>query len=105
MAATILRSMPAPYTAGSRALQERHDTRRLADRLEEKFFDAPVLDADRKAFIERLPFFFLATADAQGRPQCSFKGGAPGFVRVLSETELCFPNYDGNGMYLSMGNL
>ena len=97
--------MPAPYTPGSRALQDRFDTRRLADRLEEKFFEAPVLDAARKAFIERLPFFFLATADAQGRPQCSFKGGAPGFVRVLSETELCWPNYDGNGMYLSMGNL
>ena len=49
--------------------------------------------------------FFLATADAEGRPQCSYKGGDPGFVRVLDEHTVAFPNYDGNGMYLSMGNL
>jgi uncharacterized protein len=48
--------------------------------------------------------FFLATADAEGRPQCSYKGGEPGFVRVLDERTVAFPNYDGNGMYLSMGN-
>jgi uncharacterized protein len=49
--------------------------------------------------------FFLATADADGRPQCSYKGGEPGFVRVLDERTLAFPVYDGNGMYLSTGNL
>jgi hypothetical protein len=48
--------------------------------------------------------FFLATADAEGRPQCSYKGGAPGFVRVLDQHTIAFPNYDGNGMYLSAGN-
>ena len=49
--------------------------------------------------------FFLATADREGRPQCSYKGGAPGFVHVLGPMELCFPSYDGNGMYLSLGNV
>ncbi len=49
--------------------------------------------------------FFLATADAEGRPTCSYKGGEPGFVRVLDPTTLAFPNYDGNGMYLSTGNV
>ncbi len=49
--------------------------------------------------------FFLATADREGRPQCSYKGGEPGFVRVLDQHTVAFPNYDGNGMYLSMGNL
>jgi len=93
------------YTQGARALQDRHDTRRLADRLDERFVAEPALTPERRAFIERQPLFFLATADAAGRPQCSYKGGDPGFVRVLSDTELCFPNYDGNGMYLSMGNL
>ncbi|HEY5806911.1 MAG TPA: pyridoxamine 5'-phosphate oxidase family protein, partial [Povalibacter sp.] len=44
------------------------------------------------------------TADLEGRPNCSYKGGDPGFVRVLDETTLVFPNYDGNGMYLSAGN-
>src|SRR5437879_4269478 len=52
-----------------------------------------------------MDMFFLATADAEGRPQCSYKGGDPGFVRVLDERTVAFPNYDGNGMYLSMGNL
>ena len=48
--------------------------------------------------------FFLATADAEGRPTCSYKGGEPGFVRVLDEHTVMFPSYDGNGMYLSGGN-
>ena len=93
------------YHDGSRALQDRFDTRRLADRIEEKFLARRVIDAEDRAFIERMDMFFLATADAEGRPQCSYKGGDPGFVRVLDEHTVAFPNYDGNGMYLSMGNL
>jgi predicted pyridoxine 5'-phosphate oxidase superfamily flavin-nucleotide-binding protein len=92
------------YHEGSRDLQDRFDTRRLADRLEEKF-GAGVITEDRKAFIESLDMFFLATADAEGRPQCSYKGGEPGFVRVLDERTVSFPVYDGNGMFLSAGNL
>jgi uncharacterized protein len=49
--------------------------------------------------------FFIATADAEGRPQSSYKGGDPGFVRVLDERTIAFPNYDGNGMYLTAGNM
>jgi hypothetical protein len=49
--------------------------------------------------------FFLATADEHGFPQCSYKGGDPGFVRVLDERTIAFPCYDGNGMFLSMGNV
>ena len=97
--------MSSSYREGSRALQDRFDTRRLADRLDEKFLAHPVIDADDRAFIERMDMFFLATADADGRPQCSYKGGDPGFVRVLDEHTIAFPNYDGNGMYLSMGNM
>jgi predicted pyridoxine 5'-phosphate oxidase superfamily flavin-nucleotide-binding protein len=93
------------YHDGSRRLQDRFDTRRLADRLDDRFVARPAIDADDKAFIERMDMFFLATADADGRPQCSYKGGDPGFVRVLDERTIAFPNYDGNGMYLSMGNL
>jgi predicted pyridoxine 5'-phosphate oxidase superfamily flavin-nucleotide-binding protein len=95
----------SPYHAGSRSLQDRFDTRRLADRLDEKFMSRPVIDDADREFIERMDMFFLATADADGRPQCSYKGGDPGFVRVLDEHTVAFPNYDGNGMYLSMGNL
>jgi predicted pyridoxine 5'-phosphate oxidase superfamily flavin-nucleotide-binding protein len=93
------------YHDGSRLLQDRFDTRRLADRLDERFVQSGTIDADDRAFIERMDMFFLATADAEGRPQCSYKGGDPGFVRVLDERTVAFPNYDGNGMYLSMGNL
>ncbi|HEX3318408.1 MAG TPA: pyridoxamine 5'-phosphate oxidase family protein [Solirubrobacteraceae bacterium] len=97
--------MEPTYHRESRRLQDRFDTRRLADRLDEKFVQAAVIDSDDRAFIERMDMFFLATADAEGRPQCSYKGGEPGFVRVVDEHVLAFPNYDGNGMYLSMGNL
>jgi predicted pyridoxine 5'-phosphate oxidase superfamily flavin-nucleotide-binding protein len=97
--------MPADYGPGARALQDRFDTRRLADRLDERFLTTVDLTGERRAFIEAQPLFFLATADAEGRPQCSYKGGAPGFVRVLAADELCFPSYDGNGMFLSLGNL
>ena len=97
--------MNSPYHAGSRSLQDRFDTRRLADRIDEKFLSRAIIDADDRAFIERMDMFFLATADAAGRPQCSYKGGDPGFVRVLDESTLAFPSYDGNGMYLSAGNV
>ena len=90
------------YHAGMRALQDRFDTRRLADRLDEKLARRDFSDEDR-AFIETRPMFFLATADGEGRPDCSFKGGAPGFVRVTGVAELAFPSYDGNGMFRSLG--
>ena len=96
--------MPAMYHDDSRRLQERFDTRRLADRLVERTV-RDVIDDDDRAFIERMDMLFLATADEQGRPQCSYKGGEPGFVRVLDERTIAFPSYDGNGMYLSLGNV
>jgi uncharacterized protein len=91
------------YGPHSRELQDRFDTRRLADRLEERVV-RETIDADDRAFIEARDMFFLATADEHGAPQCSHKGGEPGFVRVLDERTIAFPSYDGNGMYLSLGN-
>jgi uncharacterized protein len=91
------------YHDGNRRLQDRFDTRRLADRLDEvKVRD--FIDERDRAFVESCDMFFIATADAEGRPNCSYKGGEPGFVRVVDERTIAFPNYDGNGMYLSMGN-
>jgi uncharacterized protein len=92
------------YHAGSRELQDRFGTRPLADRLEEVNLRTSFNDADR-AFIESMDMLFLATADEHGRPQCNYKGGDPGFVRVVGERQLAIPNYDGNGMYLSWGNV
>jgi uncharacterized protein len=92
------------YHDGNRQLQDAFDSRRIADRLEEKLTRTSFTDTDR-AFLESVIYFFVATADAQGRPDCSFKGGPPGFVRVTAPDEIAFPDYDGNGMFKSLGNL
>ncbi|MBP6817540.1 MAG: pyridoxamine 5'-phosphate oxidase family protein, partial [Burkholderiaceae bacterium] len=73
--------MTDTYHSGMRQLQDRFDSRRIADRLDERLGRTQFTPDDR-AFIESRPLFFLASADAQGRPDCSHKGGDPGFVRV-----------------------
>jgi uncharacterized protein len=93
----------ALYNDGSRRLQDTFDTRRLADRIEERLVH-DLIDENDRAFIEARDMFFLATADETGRPQCSYKGGEPGFVRVVDPNTIAFPSYNGNGMYLSFGN-
>ena len=90
------------YGDGARQLQDRFDTRRLADRIEARLVKDTLDDGDR-AFIARLDMFFLATVDARGHASCSYKGGDPGFVRVLDPRTLAFPSQDGNGMFLSAG--
>ena len=92
------------YHAGMRTLQDRFDTRRLADRLDERLGRAAFSEQD-KAFIESRALFFIATADDAGRPDCSYKGGVPGFVRVVGPDEIEFPSYDGNGQFRSLGNI
>ena len=92
------------YHDGHRMLQDAFDSRRVADRLEQVTYRAAMTDGDR-AFVEAADMFFLATADAAGMPDCSYKGGDPGFVRVLSPTELAWPDYDGNGQFRSLGNI
>jgi uncharacterized protein len=96
--------MESMFHTGSRALQDRFDTRRIANRIEEKLV-GDVIDQHDKKFIEKQDMFFIATSDEHGRPNCSYKGGARGFVRVADDHTVAFPNYDGNGMYLTMGNL
>ena len=91
------------YHEGSRRLQDQFDSRQISDRLEE--FTRTQFTPDDRTFIEGAPYFFLATADAKGRPDCSFKGGMPGFVSVTGPSELAFPDYDGNGMFKSLGNI
>lgn len=92
------------YHEGMRQLQDMRETRPLADRLEQVVARAALTDEDR-SFIERCAMFFVATADAQGHPDCSYKGGLPGFVHVLDDCTLAIPDYDGNGMYRSWGNV
>lgn len=92
------------YTDEARKLQDRFDTRRLAD-AELQVIVHDQLDANDKAFIAAAEMFWLASVDGEGSPTVSFKGGPPGFVHVLDDRTLVFPNYDGNGMYYSMGNV
>lgn len=95
---------PSFYHKGARRLQERFDSRRIADRLEQVQVHDAFTDDDR-AMIEQCAAFFLATADEHGRPDCSHKAGLPGFVRITGDRSLAFPSYDGNGMFRSLGNI
>ena len=92
------------YHAGNRTLQDEFGSRRLADRLDSNLRRDRFNDEDA-AFIGGVGFFFMATADDKGAPDCSFKGGPPGFVHVAAPDLLVFPDYDGNGMFKSLGNL
>lgn len=95
---------PVTYHEGMRKLQDLRETRALADRLEKVTMRAAFTEEDA-AFIRRCRMFFIATADAGGQPDCSYKGGLPGFVRVLDDRTLAIPDYDGNGQYRSWGNV
>ena len=92
------------YDDQHRAFQDQFDTRRMADRIEELAVVTEI-SPENKAYIEARDMFFLSSIDHKGRPTVSYKGGAPGFVKVLDEKTLAFPSYDGNGMYYSMGNI
>lgn len=91
------------YSADARALQTRFDAERLADATA-RLAHPRLTDGDR-AVLARADMFFLATVDGQGRPTCSYKGGEPGFLHPLDDATLAFPSYDGNGMFLSLGNV
>ncbi|HSV41623.1 MAG TPA: pyridoxamine 5'-phosphate oxidase family protein [Nocardioidaceae bacterium] len=92
------------YSDAQRQLQDQFDTRRIADRINELLVHDFVDDGSR-TFIESRDMMFVSTVDAAGQPTTSYKGGDPGFVRVLDEQTLAFPAYDGNGMFLTLGNL
>lgn len=92
------------YGPQHRALQDEFQSRAMADRVE-MIAAKTELDDLARQFLESRDMFFLSTVDHQGRPTVSYKGGTPGFVRVIDEKTIAFPSYDGNGMYYSMGNL
>lgn len=92
------------YSEEQRVLQRQFQTERMADRLEQVIVHEEVQEAER-AFIESRDMFFLATVDGRGQPSCSYKGGDPGFVKVVDPGTIAFPSYDGNGMFFSMGNI
>lgn len=94
----------AMFHQGNRDLQQQFGSTALADRLVECLRRSEFTDDDRD-FIHSVEFFFLATAAPDGHPDCSFKGGAPGFARIVQRDLLVWPDYDGNGMFKSLGNI
>jgi predicted pyridoxine 5'-phosphate oxidase superfamily flavin-nucleotide-binding protein len=92
------------YHEGMRKLQDQRDSRRIADRPEALIVHS-AFSHDDKTFIQDCAMLFVATADHNGHPDCSYKGGLPGFVRVIDDHTLAIPDYDGNGMYRSWGNV
>ena len=91
------------FHPGMRELQDRFEGRAVPDRLADNRMRTAFSDTDRE-FIETSSFFFLSTATPES-VDCSFKGGDPGFVRVVGENILEWPDYDGNRMYRSLGNI
>ncbi|MEM6834246.1 MAG: pyridoxamine 5'-phosphate oxidase family protein [Pseudomonadota bacterium] len=91
------------YTESQRAFQKDHDSFKLANAVVDAIVSDD-LDDKQTAFVESRDFFFLSTVNGHGEPSVSYKGGPVGVVRVVSPTQLVFPNYDGNGMFYSMGN-
>ena len=92
------------YGNQHKALQKIFDTERLANAVESNIVSDEFAD-EHKGFIESRDMFFLSTIDHRGYPTCSYKGGNPGFVKVLNSKTLVFPSCDGNGMFLSTGNI
>lgn len=92
------------YGPGARELQDHFDSRRLADRLHD-IIVKETLDDRAREFIGDASYFYLATVDGDGFPDVSYKGGRPGFVRIVDDRTLQFPSYDGNGMFRSLGNI
>lgn len=93
------------YSDAQRQIQDQFETRSLADRLAETIFSEEVVPEVHQEFIESRDFFFLSTVNAAGEPTVSYKGGGVGFVTVVDPKTLAFPIYDGNGMFLSAGNI
>ena len=92
------------YTETQRQLQNEFGTVNLADRIVEAVV-AEELSGQQAEFINSRNMFYLSTIDEFGFPSCSYKGGQFGFVRVVNPKTIIFPSYDGNGMYMSMGNI
>jgi uncharacterized protein len=92
------------YGPQHRKLQAEFETSNLADAVE-SIIVLPEMGSEHEGFIASRDMFFLTTIDHRGFPTCSYKGGNAGFVKVVDSKTLAFPSYDGNGMFLSMGNI
>jgi uncharacterized protein len=92
------------YTEKACELQKRFDTSNLAAAELQAIVHDELTPVDR-GFIESMEMFWLASVDPKGSPTVSYKGGAPGFVKLPDNKTVLFPCFDGNGMFYSMGNI
>lgn len=92
------------YTESQQKVQAQFETQTLAATMEETIIEDS-LNERHQAFISSRDFFFLSTVNSKGEPTVSHKGGGVGTVKVIDEKTLAFPAYDGNGMFLSLGNI
>ncbi len=91
-------------SAGERALQEHCGTTDRARRFYETQVSSCLTPVMRE-FIGRMEMAFIATADGAGECDCSFRGGPPGFIKVLDDQTIAYPEYRGNGVMASLGNV
>lgn len=101
----INESLAALFHAGETAAQARWHTSDRWDEARRQRLLWDHIPQELHARIESAPFFFLATSAADGRCDCSFKGGGPGLIRVLDSRRFAFPDFDGNGAFMSLGNI
>lgn len=93
------------YTAAIREVQERLGSRQINEGMAEERAERVAITADLAAYIERMDMFYLGTASLAGQPYIQYRGGPPGFLRVLDQHTLGFADYAGNRQYISLGNL
>ena len=87
------RELQRKLGSGERAAQFYHD--HVSDRL----------TSQMREFIDRMEMAFIATAGQAGECDCSFRAGPPGFIRVLDCRTIAYPEYRGNGVMASLGNM
>jgi len=93
-----------PGSAGEHILQERYGTTQRA----QQFYSNQVtgqLTPVMQQFIQRMEMAFIATSDGSGQCNCSFRAGPAGFIRVLDDHTIAYPEYRGNGVMASLGNM
>ncbi|WP_420810128.1 pyridoxamine 5'-phosphate oxidase family protein [Halopolyspora algeriensis] len=93
-----------PGSSGEHLLQCAYSTEQRAKR----FYDDQVLDhlnPEMKEFVARMDMMFIATADARGECDSSLRAGRSGFIEVLDDRHLAYPEYRGNGVMASLGNI
>lgn len=96
---------PSPFHNGEQQAQQRWNTADIWDEARKQRLLWDAIPEEFHARIEAAPFFFLATSDDQGNCDCSFKGGGPGLIKIIDQRHFAFPDFSGNGAFMSLGNI